>query len=85
VSQRQQQNVNVSPGAGIAVVGVWLAAAAVTIMGGLIVFVWTEQPTCEQLANENAGSGVLLLLLLLALPLVAAYFATMRILGHQDQ
>ncbi|HET8690332.1 MAG TPA: hypothetical protein VFL81_02755 [Candidatus Saccharimonadales bacterium] len=72
----------VSVGAGIAIAGVWLAGSATTILLSMMAFVWSAQPTTEQ-AQEAASSGIWILIILLALPMAAAYWATKLILGKE--
>ena len=76
---------HLSTGDGIAIAGVWLAGAGLTALLCLVTFVWAPDQVlgtpAERQANED-GAGALVLLLLLALPMIAAFIATMRILGR---
>jgi hypothetical protein len=65
----------VSTGAGLAIAGIWLAAAGLTALLVMVTFVWAP----DQVLGDDW-----LLLILLALPMLAAFTATMRILGRDD-
>lgn len=71
----QMTNAPVTTGAGIAIAGLWLGASTVTITLLLIVFVFNK--------TEAAPDTVWFLLLLLASPMIAAYFVTKLILGKK--
>jgi|GEM_PF-1821493 len=66
-----------SIGAGIAIAGIWLASAAVTIIFMLIVFVWGNSDT----TSSESSTSIWIVLGLLALPTVVAYSITNKILG----
>lgn len=66
-----------SIGAGIAIAGIWLASAAVTIIFMLIVFVWGNSDT----TSSESSASIWIVLGLLALPTVVAYSITNKILG----
>ena len=74
----RKSTTELSVGAGIAIAGVWLASAAVSIFIMMITFVWgdTSGPT-----NPSAGW---LVLLLIATPMIAAYSITKKILDKDD-
>lgn len=70
----------VSNGAGIAIAGAWIAGSAVTIVILLIMFVLA--PPSEETFQELNGWSALVLVLLIASPMMAAYSATMMILSR---
>lgn len=71
----------ISVGAGIAITGMWLAGGATTVLLTLIMFVWSAQPSPEQVQNVDSGFGIFLILLLLAAPMIAAWYATKLVLA----
>jgi hypothetical protein len=77
---------HVSTGAGIAIAGIWLSSAALTGLLTLIAFVWEPAQAAGTPAEQPKldGGEAFLLLFLLALPMIAAFIATMRILGRDD-
>lgn len=72
----------VSVGAGIAIFGAWIGGAATTIFILLIIFVWSNPATKQ--AQELDWFGGIVLILLIAAPLIAAYSITKVILNKDD-
>ena len=69
----------ISTGAGVAIAGLWLAAAFVTIT--LIYFILGSAPT----DSANVGFwGYVIVLLIMFSPLIVAYNVTKMILGKDD-
>ena len=79
---RSTSDVNVSIGAGLAIAGIWLAASATTIFIMLILFVWS--PSGVTTAVHLDGWSALMLLVLIAAPMIAAYYITKVILNKED-
>jgi hypothetical protein len=70
----------ISVGAGLAIAGIWLAAAAVTIVVFLTVFLWAPSAAPVHLD----GWAALWLLMIIASPMIAAYILTKKILSIKD-
>ncbi len=74
------EHTSVSTGAGIAIAGVWLSGAATTITILFIAFVLS--PPGESADTETSGLGVLVLIIVISAPMIAAFNATKLILGR---
>jgi hypothetical protein len=72
--EREQNQSQVSVGAGIAVASIWLASVA-AIVGGLMVL----PGAVERVGNDDT---TLILLVLIVMPLILAYWITKLILGR---
>jgi len=70
---------HLTTGAGIAIAGIWLAAASLTALLVMVAFVWAPERVLG--SDPEASDGFWLLLLLLALPMLAGIASTRRILG----
>ncbi|KAE8765308.1 hypothetical protein [Georgenia thermotolerans] len=82
-----RQQAGVSTGAGIAIAGTWFAGAAVTITILLIAFVVGDSgphdgPVGSESPLEASPGAVIILFLIFAAPLIAAYSTTKLILGR---
>jgi hypothetical protein len=73
----------VSTGAGIAIFGVWIGGAGLTTMIMLIMFVWSPQKIDISTKSLEGGSA-LILILLIAAPMIAAFGTTKMILNKDD-
>ena len=69
----------VSIGAGIAIAGIWLACAALSIVLLLTIFVWC--PAAATIGGSITNEGAMVLGVIFAAPLIAAYSLTKRILS----
>jgi len=75
----------ISTGAGIAIAGIWLATGAVSIIFMLIMFVWTDDgTTSSETSTDAAMLAYIILFLMIAAPLIAAYSITKKILDKDD-
>ena len=80
-----KQPQNMSVGAGLAIGFSWIAASALSIMIMLTACVFTTQPTAAEVAKlDHDGSTLIsgiILVVLIALPMIAAFKATRLILS----
>jgi hypothetical protein len=73
--------IKMSAGAGIAIAGVWIACAGVSIIIMLILFVWGDTGNSK---THLDFTGMIILVVLVASPLIAAYSISKKILGIDD-
>jgi hypothetical protein len=80
--------IDLSVGSGIAIVGVWFVGAAVTLTLFFSVFVFTDWTSLPKEMDFWTGLNVLTVLVvvvwLTALPMIAAFSITKKILGKKD-
>lgn len=76
--------VKLSAGGGIALCGIWIACAAVTITIFLATFLFIDYPEATEENTENVRTWVILLCVCAVLPMVAAYKITKTILGKDS-
>lgn len=70
-----------STGAGLAIAGVWIASAAVSIIFMMVAFVWTTPVASDP---DSASLGIFILIILIAAPLMAAYsFSKLILEAHK--
>ena len=81
--QKTREPVHITTGAGIAIAGVWLAGAAVTIVLFLSTFVWNHHviQTSQKVSNGTEVLAFVILGFIIAAPMMAAYSITKVILG----
>lgn len=84
--QKTRGPVHVTTGAGIAIAGAWLAGAAVTTVLFLATFVWNQHPGPATKAGTSGTDALafIIVCLLIAAPMMAAYSITKVILGKKD-
>lgn len=70
----------ISVGAGLAIAGIWLAAAAVTIVVFLTLCLWAPSTATLHVSGWTA----FLILMAIAAPMIAAYILTKKILSIKD-
>lgn len=79
--QMDQTTTQLTTGAGIAIAGIWLAAAGINIVLLCITFVRNQPKASTQ---QMDGFTALVTLLILASPMIAAWSMTKRVLGQHD-
>ena len=74
---------SLSAGAGIAIAGIWLATASLSICIILVLFVWNQINFTNggETDATSAFIGVCILVLFIAAPIMAAYSITKKIIG----
>lgn len=70
-----------SVGAGLAIAGIWLACTTMAALIMLTAFVWTDMvDVSETTDTEAAAKGLVIIIILIALPIITAYSITKKVL-----